>query len=1545
MASSADSPENARQRRAWLLWQELLPGIEEFLLKVLPAEHLSRAAEERRQYFAERLDILKLPPSLPPRAGKRISVELLQETEKSSGIPADQVPEATELESEIEKDFAAKQREISRNLLASVSTDKEDEEDDTDSSKGVKVYDDIDPSESTKNDGVNPDDDDDINALYEIPIARQNNNPPPTSEDSLSQPADVSSLATAGSVDDVSDDVLDAPSPSPSGWQPPPLPPRKKKSESDSRHSVNSLEDRPPELPFRPPLPRRHEIYARSERSDKSEKSEKSDVSDGDSTSYESFDEHDHGQGHDHDQDQDNRTKDNIRLPKRPKKKSKSSSKLLSSKARSSSTWEVNMPFKKLDNVQLSGDLQHRGKLTWNRRLVAISNGSLALYKPDKEGRPVFVLPLTGYQATVGERDGKKGFEIRLTHKYGDTHLLTADFKEWASIWCDQINAVAQGLPAPSLPQHLARTFSGGSENSAYGSRPEFNLGEITGSEGRDRGLYEEGDYEMYEEYATDTNSVFGTPPPTPQTRHNDVIGMSSPASTGRLTSRLQPSPDTLGLKSPASTGRLHPRTNPDTHEALAPAQDNLLPAPCTVSNQPAANRLSCKGVPGLRSPATLSRLAQRLRSRSEDNPQRAPATLSRLTQRLLTPRSENPTPKASAGQGRLNSRQWMNIDTSTSRLSSRKSTKAESVTLRSVKTESRLIGAQTHNTECQGRKAAFSTSRLSTREAPHAGSEGLTSQGSSGRLPHARQATDTRHLSPQCRTSSTLTLSRWDWKTLFYNWAFPLDHFVLGMRRGNLSTSNSNLSVSSDGVESDDSSKPVRLRGAKVMRMGSFAYRATQFFENLNLGKKTTSKRKTGGLNAADSELNLRDGIQEESSLSSNSQGLPISPSSDLFSPVFVDGSVSPTSPTTSDGLPSPAVVTNNVKHQGYLNIFSSFNKRRWGQRWCLVRENMFECYKSRTSHPCELNFLLKNCVLRQAIHETNSQLAIMLLENNKEKITVEPPNKNELSQWLRVLMVETATVAVPEGLEEFFVDTGDDKLAMEAEYSDIMSATLIKSWEVGTAPVLSHPEGDGEGGDHNDSAVNNTTDRDSGPDRYVYTEVVKRPSASSLQQVCEENSQGEEDTERSEGSEGRTRAGQRTGQERGARVTDNLAVTTAHKYTTDSGFYSVREASSDSDSGSELREEEEASPRDNGSPPPLPPSLPPPFPTSSPPRHTASSPSAQEPPPFPCNTSNMEEIACSTRVGRKTTDFDGDVRRSTEDEEAESALERTLTAEDFSRRLEHAGDDSSQVVTNGHTDSVQPRSDGAAAVRTVRAAAVTASTDCAVLVSNSPLMTDDSQQHQKTKKKKKKSKNKKNKHKQQTQEDCQEQKSPTSNGPVCEHNGGFSVNTEHIASSVSQGSCRTHSDAGPNLTANLKPTVLSEHSNNPLTPSSASEENQGKRKTTPSSGDTNPSSSELSVSALEGGSGGELAGSPEDNETISELRERLGRLREKLIQIKRKRIAVRDKRVRAFSAEERAVCDKEYLVLEAECKEHSALIQALETELKAAVQALQQS
>ncbi|GFR99633.1 actin filament-associated protein 1 [Elysia marginata] len=91
---------------------ELLPGIEEFLTETLGQEHLSLAAEERRQFFLERLDIIKLPPSLPPREGRKLSPELLKETEQTSGVPS--LLSSPGVGAVVCPDFAAAQRQIAR---------------------------------------------------------------------------------------------------------------------------------------------------------------------------------------------------------------------------------------------------------------------------------------------------------------------------------------------------------------------------------------------------------------------------------------------------------------------------------------------------------------------------------------------------------------------------------------------------------------------------------------------------------------------------------------------------------------------------------------------------------------------------------------------------------------------------------------------------------------------------------------------------------------------------------------------------------------------------------------------------------------------------------------------------------------------------------------------------------------------------------------------------------------------------------------------------------------------------------------------------------------------------------------------------------------------------------------------------------------------------------------------------------------------------------------------------------------------------------------
>ncbi len=54
------------QRVLCFLFAELLPGIEEFLVKALARERLAAATEKKRLFFIERLEVIKMPPSLPP---------------------------------------------------------------------------------------------------------------------------------------------------------------------------------------------------------------------------------------------------------------------------------------------------------------------------------------------------------------------------------------------------------------------------------------------------------------------------------------------------------------------------------------------------------------------------------------------------------------------------------------------------------------------------------------------------------------------------------------------------------------------------------------------------------------------------------------------------------------------------------------------------------------------------------------------------------------------------------------------------------------------------------------------------------------------------------------------------------------------------------------------------------------------------------------------------------------------------------------------------------------------------------------------------------------------------------------------------------------------------------------------------------------------------------------------------------------------------------------------------------------------------------------
>ena len=278
--------------------------------------------------------------------------------------------------------------------------------------------------------------------------------------------------------------------------------------------------------------------------------------------------------------------------------------------------------------------------------------------------------------------------------------------------------------------------------------------------------------------------------------------------------------------------------------------------------------------------------------------------------------------------------------------------------------------------------------------------------------------------------------------------------------------------------------------------------------------------------------------------------------------------------------------------------------------------------------------------------------------------------------------------------------------------------------------------------------------------PDKYLYTEVIKRPSSSTLEQLGEEEegvpAEGEPQRQETEEAADRNIP----------RFTDNLAVYNSNKNTTDSGFYSVKEANSDSESGSEMKMDDVS------------------------PTQESSSTEAQEGTTQPkCNHSERGISGGAAETW---------VRLASEEEEEESVLERTMTADDFKESLE-GGTDS--VCADG----VDAKSESAGAPAGVgcengvsevcmtaeREAfvqdsskdsdSVAAPTENHVHAEKVDLQTtnvEDPQQRDKAKKKKKKAKNKKNKPKHPEQELV-----------PSENHAGDSVNNVSGVNSISSG------------------------------------------------------------------------------------------------------------------------------------------------------------
>ena len=174
--------------------------------------------------------------------------------------------------------------------------------------------------------------------------------------------------------------------------------------------------------------------------------------------------------------------------------------------SRSSKEWDVTIPYKCLEDVTLSGELLYKGKLSWTRKLAALTDGRMVCYKPEKvDSKPALVIQLTGYEASFLEKENRRGFDVRLLHPSLETHMFSVDFKDWAQLWVQvrettdvsskemhhleinvlgffykllvfplqYMNAMSKGKPPPGQHQHLVRgsTFNGTENGKVYGSK------------------------------------------------------------------------------------------------------------------------------------------------------------------------------------------------------------------------------------------------------------------------------------------------------------------------------------------------------------------------------------------------------------------------------------------------------------------------------------------------------------------------------------------------------------------------------------------------------------------------------------------------------------------------------------------------------------------------------------------------------------------------------------------------------------------------------------------------------------------------------------------------------------------------------------------------------------------------------------------------------------------------------------------------------------------------------------------------------------------
>ena len=96
------------------------------------------------------------------------------------------------------------------------------------------------------------------------------------------------------------------------------------------------------------------------------------------------------------------------------------------------------VPFSCLEEVTLTGELQYKGKLSWTKKLVALTEGRMVCYKPDKpDNKPSLVINVMNYEASVMESSSRRGFDIRMVHPAMEVHNFSVEFKEWAAMWSE----------------------------------------------------------------------------------------------------------------------------------------------------------------------------------------------------------------------------------------------------------------------------------------------------------------------------------------------------------------------------------------------------------------------------------------------------------------------------------------------------------------------------------------------------------------------------------------------------------------------------------------------------------------------------------------------------------------------------------------------------------------------------------------------------------------------------------------------------------------------------------------------------------------------------------------------------------------------------------------------------------------------------------------------------------------------------------------------------------------------------------------------------